>query len=211
MVVDSLSPTIDHVLTSIGASGDPAMKMHARVMAAAALKKYDPAAGAAIPTYISSQLQALRRTRRDIQSAVPIPDRVQTDSMHLRNAEQELFDALGRKPDTGELADHTGMSHKRIEKIRKAFIRTPSESDLGDASAESSNDYNDEALRYVYHDSDHTDRRIIELKTGYGGNPVTSHEEIGKALKLTPSQLSRRSTRITLRHNELADALTSTT
>jgi DNA-directed RNA polymerase specialized sigma subunit len=206
-VVDSLKPTIGHALSSIGGHDDPALKIHARTLAAQAVMKYTPGSGASLATWTSNQLQQLRRLRREVQSPVHVPDRAQIDAMKLHRAEQSFHDDHNRVPTVGELADYTGMPTTRIEKVRRSFRRTPTEDAIGGAAKTQEADYSPEALGYVYHDSDHVDRRILELKTGYGGETQMNPQDIGTLLKLTPSQLSRRSARIALRVQELEEAL----
>jgi hypothetical protein len=209
-VVDSLKPTIGHALSSVGGQDDPALKIHARTMAANAVKKYKPDTGASLSTWTTNQLQQLRRLRREVQSPVHVPERAQLDAVKLHQAEQRFHDEHNRVPTVGELADYTSMPTSRIEKVRRSFRRTPTEDTLGSAIPAQGADYSPEAMSYVYHDSDHVDRRIIELKTGYGGETQMEPQDIGVLLKLTPSQLSRRSARISLRVQELEEALQNT-
>ena len=210
-VVRSLAPVIHHSLSSIGAHDDPVLQTKAKVFAAKAIKKYDPACGASLATWTSSQLQQLRRAKRETQSAVDIPDRTKIDAYKLHQAEQSFMDEHDREPDLLELADFSSIPVKRIQKIRSTFRPVPSEAGIGGAGTQHETTYDSEALQYVHQDSDHIDRRILELKTGYGGHPETSPQEIGIMLKLTPSQLSRRSTRIAVKINELEEALRSST
>jgi len=208
-VVDSLRPAIGHSLSSIGAQDDPALKIHARTLTAKAVQKYQPGSGASLATWTSSQLQQLRRLRRDVQSPVHVPDRAHIDAVRLHRAEQSFHDDHNRVPTVVELADYTGMPVLRIDKVRRSFRRTPTEESIGSSANVQAPDYAPEAMGYVYHDSDHVDRRIIELKTGYGGETQMAPQDIGVLLKLTPSQLSRRSARISLRLQELEEALQS--
>lgn len=206
-VVDSLKPVMHHALSSIGAQDDPALRIHARTITAQAIKKFDPIHGANLATWTSNQLQQLRRMRREIQSPVHVPDRTQLDAFKLHQAEQSFFDEHNRMPDVSELSDKVSLPVKRIAKIRRSFLRTPSESAMGTQGAAEETDYAPEAMSYIHRDSDHVDRRIIELKTGYGGETQTDPKTIAEQLKLTPSQLSRRSARITLRLQEIEEAL----
>jgi DNA-directed RNA polymerase specialized sigma subunit len=206
-VVNSLNPVVHHALSSVGGQDDPALRIRASTIAAQAVKKYQPASGASVATWTSNQLQQLRRLRREVQSPVHVPDRAQLDAFKLHQIEQSFFDEHNRVPDVSELADKAGLPVKRIAKIRRSFRRTPSESALGGQAGPQTPDLASEALDYVHRDSDYVDRRIIELKTGYGGEVETDPKTIAEVLRLTPSQLSRRSARITLRLQELEEAL----
>lgn len=206
-VVDSLSPVMNYALSSIGAHDDPVLKTRAKVFTAQAVKKYDPTSGASLATWTSSQLQQLRRAKRETQSVMSVPDRSQIDALKLSQAEQAFIDEHDREPDVLELADYARIPVKRIEKIRKTVRAVPSESAMAGGGPVYETPFDEEALSYVHNDSDHIDRKIIEFKTGYGGSPLLEAKELAKKLKLTPSQLSRRSARIALRVNELEEAL----
>lgn len=199
-VVKTLRPTIDYALSSLQSQDDPVMKIRARTLAAKAVQRYDPIeGGAALPTWVSSQLLPLRRTRRQMQTAVRVPERIHLDAYTLAKAEKDFADKHNREPDVAELADFSKMPVKRIQTIRQSLRKTPSETAIGDGAPPLETDFTGEALDYVHQDSDHVDRRIIELKTGYGGAEVTPPWKIAAMLKLSPTQLTRRSQRITYR------------
>jgi hypothetical protein len=207
-VVGALRPTIDYALGQRGLSGDPLMRAKSMSYAVDAITRYDPAAGASLPTFLSSQLQQLGREARQFRSPVYVPDRIRIESMQLNQAVQGFQDTHGREPDTLELADFTGTPVKRIETIRKYQVATPGEEAAGQTGTVMP-DYEQEALEYVYSDSDHIDRRIMELKMGYAGHPVLPPAKVGESLRLTPSQLSRRSARLALRINKINQILNS--
>ena len=207
-VVDTLKPTIEYHLGQHNALQDPLIRAKAVSYAADAVQKYDPKFGASLPTFLSSQLRQLSRAVRQARSPVRIPERIQLDSMKLNQATQSFKDEFNREPDTLELADYTGVPMKRIEKIRKYQVAIPSEEAMGSQEAEGP-DFGKEALEYVYHDSDHTDRRILEMKLGYAGHPVFVPKDIAVKMNLTPTQLSRRSARLASRINSIEQTLRS--
>jgi DNA-directed RNA polymerase sigma subunit (sigma70/sigma32) len=209
-VVESLRPVINYGIKSTGAYDDPYIKSQARLVAADAVKSFNPSSGARIHSWVSTQMPRLKRMKRESQSVVKVPERIQLDAYHLYNKEMEFMDKHEREPDLHELADLSSMSIKRIQKVREATRKTPSEFQLPDTSAESSSDFAVEAADYVYGDLDYTDRKILEFKTGYGGSPILPPKEVATRLKLTPSQLTRRSARIALKMQEIEDALTQT-
>lgn len=206
-VVDSLSPTISHALSTVGAQNDPALRITARTLTAQAVKKWKPESGASLATWTSNSLQQLRRIRRDIQSPVHIPERAHLDSWKLKQAEQNFMDEHNRDPDVWELADKTGLPVRRITKIRKAAMTIPAESAMNDLSNLQEPAFDEESMDYIFRDSDYVDRKIIEHKMGYGGAQILTPQQIGEKLKLSPSQLSRRSMRIAIRQHEMEEAL----
>lgn len=213
--VTALKPTLDHVLHSINAGDDPYIQSKARVLTAKAVQSYDPSHGAALPTWVSRQLLPLRRVRRQSQSAVRIPEGIQIDAYSLMRSEQEFFEKHEREPNVGELADFAKMPIRRIEHIRKVFRPVPSESAFSSdenpdgfgSIGSGETDFSNEAFEYVYKDADHLDRRILEMKTGFGGSAALNGKEIARRLNLTEPQLSRRSAKLALQINELESAL----
>lgn len=207
-VVQHLEPTINYSLASLGAHNDPVLRSHAKLFTADAVEKYDPAneSGASLPTFVSGQLRQMTRVSRAMRSPLAIPERVQLDSFKLYQAKKRYADEYGREPDMDELADYTSMPIKRLEKIQRYQYSTPSEASGIEVEREGP-DHAREALEYIYHDLDHTDRKILEMKTGYGGGPVLDPKSIALQLKLSPTQLSRRSQRITNKLNSIQASL----
>lgn len=209
-IVAELEPSINYHVSAIGAGDDKLVRQKARVIAGEAVKTYDPTKGSNLKTWVNNQMVRVKRFKRDVQQPVKIPERMQLDAYTLYKAEQAFMDQHDREPDLQELADFAAMPIKRIQKIRRAQRIMPSEttvSELG-GSQHTSPDLADEALDYIYSESDKIDRQIIEMKTGYGGkyNPLQP-KEIATKLKLTPSQLSRRSARLAYKLQQYESAL----
>lgn len=203
-VVEHLNPVINYSLSAINAGGDNLIRNKARLFAADAVKKFDPSHGAALPTWVSGQLMQLKRFKREVNQPVKVPERVQLDAYSLARAEQEFYDKFNREPDVEELADYAKIPRKRIEKIRRSFRAMPSQGAMGDGFVQSESDFGAEAMDYVYKDADKVDRKIIEMKTGYGGRyePMPPNK-IAAMLGLTPSQLTRRSIKLSMRIQEV--------
>lgn len=209
-VVEYLTPTIDYSLRSINASNDKLLRSKARLFAAEAVQKYNPNAGSSLSTWTSNQLMQLRRYKREVNQPIKVPERTQLDAYALARAEQEFIDKNEREPDLQELSDYAKIPIKKIEKIRRTFKRMPGSEGSGDFNAFSETDYSQEALEYIYNEEDAIGRKIIEMKTGFGGkyDPMQP-KDIAIKLGLTPSQLSRRSAKLSLRLQEIEQALLS--
>jgi DNA-directed RNA polymerase specialized sigma subunit len=207
-VVTALHPTINYALSSVHSANDPLVKSKALIYTAQAVQRYSPEQGASLPTFVSSHLRQLSRAARQARAPVKIPERKQLDLYAIYRAEREFGEKHGRDPDLLELADATGMSTKQIEKTRKYSYTIPAESQLPEGMGEGQGpDYQQEAMDYAYHDADYLDRKILEMKTGYGGTQTMTPKDIAVALKLTPSQLSRRSAKLTMKINSIEKAL----
>lgn len=213
-VTKDLKPTIDSVIASMGAAGNPQIAAKARVIAAKAVRSYDPSLQVGLPTWVSNQLRQLTRDVRKSNSVLHVPDRVFLDGYAIHKAEAEFEDENGREPTLEELADASHLSVKRIKtvrnKMRKVGTENPDvgENDSPQAAVHMPN-YTQEALDYVYGDSDRTDKLILEYLTGYGGKGVFTPKEVMQKLKLTPVQLTRRKIRLAERIKEISNDLES--
>lgn len=211
-VTKSLRPTIDSVVASLGGTGNPQIAAKARVVAAKAIQSYDPAAGATLPTWVSQQLRQLTRDIRKSNNLVHVPDGVQLDAYALYRAEREFEDEHGREPTVEELADISHIPVKRIKDVRTKM--RPIVSDAGTEAEDGASllsmdnsDYTQDALDYVYNESDRNDKKLLEYTVGYGGASVLDAKQIMEKLKLTPVQLSRRKARLSMRINEAIEDL----
>ena len=204
-VVKSLDKTINYTLASLNSANNPVMRSNALVYAANAVKNYDPSKGAALPTYVTTQLKRLIRDQRQINAPVKVADRAMLDLYKISQAEQEYEDQYGREPDLLELADFSGINPKRITKVRKQMPAIPTEEAFGDELGDQTPDFSTEVMDAVYFESDHVDRKILEHKVGYGGKTQLSGEEIAVKLGISPSQVSRRARRLSKKINDLVE------
>lgn len=212
-VVTHLQPTISSSLASIGGN-DPNIKARARVVTAKAIQSYDPSSGASLPTWVSSQLRQLTRDVRKSNNVLSVPENAQLDAYHLFRVETELEDELGREPTVQELADKAGMSIKKIKTVRNKIraIATDGNFEADDGSSilqNNQDDYSNEAMDYVYNESDLKDQQLLEHLVGYGGADVWDNKTIMQKLKLTPVQLSRRKMRLSQRIQTIMSDLES--
>jgi hypothetical protein len=141
---------------------------------------------------------------------VKVPERAQLDMLHLHRTEMDLTDSLGRDPDVSELADAAHFSPDKIAALRRTFRPVTSQSAMGDLTQQQSPAFSEEAMGYVHGDADHVDRKILEWRTGYKGTEILPPNVIAGKLKLTPSQLSRRSAKLALRIHDITNMLEET-
>jgi DNA-directed RNA polymerase specialized sigma subunit len=203
-VVEHLTPVINYNISAINAGSNNLIKNKAKIFAADAVKKFNPSSGASLPTWVSGQLMQLKRYNREVNQPVKVPERVQLDAYTLSRAEKEFYDQNNREPDVEELSDFSKIPRKRIEKIRRSFRAMPSQGAMGEGFTQTETDFGTEALDYTYKDADKIDRKIIEMKMGYGGRyePMQPNK-ISALLGLTPSQLTRRSIKLSLKIQEI--------
>jgi DNA-directed RNA polymerase specialized sigma subunit len=207
--VNALTPKLAQHLHRYGLGTDPLAMGKAKVLAAKALQSYDPSSGAGLMTWLDRNMQPLSRFRRQRATAIKVPEKIQLDNMAIERAAADFEIEKGREPELDELADAAGMTVKRLDHVRKAFKRMPSESAFeGNLESNIGPDTLGEALSIVWDESDPVDRKILQLRTGYGGTARTdSAAEVAMTLNLTPVQLSRRSARIAAKLDELMESL----
>ena len=210
-VTKSLQPTVDSVLASMGAAGNPQIQARARVITGKAIQSYDPNSGASLRTWVSQQLRQLTRDIRKSNNITGVGDRVQLDAYAIHKAETELEDEMGQEPTVQEIADRAHMSVKRIEDVRRKMRPVSTEGAFQEGANSGivgqETDFSQDAMDYVYNDSDRIDRKILEYTTGYGGNKPLENQEILKKLGLTDVQLSRRKQRLSLRMKQIMEDL----
>jgi DNA-directed RNA polymerase specialized sigma subunit len=204
-LLETTKPIINSALTTY-AGGNKAYHGQAKLLAVKAFHSYDDTKGTKLHTHLMTQMQPLMRTAREHNMPVYIPERVSIEGAQMRRATSELKDQLGREPSDKEIADHTGLSTKRIFHIRKFDRGDVAESGLTMRSEDGSEeqfhpsmetkDHNKIYLEYVHHDLDPIDQQIMEWKTGLYGHDVMSNNDIAKRLKLSPAAVSQRSAKI---------------
>ena len=193
--VRSLDSTINYALYSVGDTNNPQLRHQARLFTADAVKTFDPTKGAQLPSWVAGQLQSLRRFKRENTGPVKVPERAQLDAWHLEKTRRDFLDRNGAEPDVKQLADASHLSVKRITDVRLATRPVVAQDAIGDVEQHLVN-FTDEALEYVFDESDATDRQIIQMLTGYGGTPMLPKHQIAQQMGVSPSQITRRSDRI---------------
>lgn len=207
-IIKTVQPVIDTALSSyVGQNQTPAMRSKAKIMALKALQTFDPKMGN-VRTHLLSQLQSLRRAAAQEQNIISIPEQVGLDYQKLTEAENDLRDRLSRDPSDDEIADATGLSTRRIRKIR-SFHQPLAEGstiiDTGDDYADSGgiastipgqNSAQDAWLDFVYGDLSPTDKLIMDMTLGRNGRRKTSTQDIAKKLNISPGAVSQRAAKI---------------
>lgn len=205
-ILQALHPVIETAVSSYGGQASPNLASRAKLMALKALDTYDPKRGN-VRTHLLSQLQGLRRFAAKEQNIIAIPEQVGLDFQHMQSAENELRDSLSRDPTDDELADATGLSVKRIRKIRtfhqpvatgSTVIETGEDNMSGDiaSTVPNQNRAADAWSEFVYGDLTPTDKLIMDMSLGRNGRRKASTQEIARRLNITPGAVSQRAAKI---------------
>ena len=207
--VDALQPRLNYHLHRYGLGADPLAAGHARVLAAKAITSYNPEAGAGMFTWLDRNMIPLSRFKRLRATAIKVPEKIQLDNLKITRATIDFEDEHGREPELDELADFVGMPVKRIHQVRKSFKKMSGESAFeGNLGSDQETDYMTEALEAVWDESDKIDRKILEMRAGFGGkHEPMQPKDVAAALGISPVALSRRSARIGAKLDELLEEL----
>ena len=206
MLLKQLEPTIDSAMTSYAPAERETLHTRARLIALQAADTYDPRKGTKLNSHVFTALQALNREKARRQNIIHVPENILLEQNRLRKSRQEFTSEIGREPTIDELADHTGMSVRRIEKVQTrdgaAMAGAQTLTEKGDLMFSRAEDPQRVWADYVYHDLDERDKKIFEWSTGYGGSERLRKIDIAKKLKITPAAVSHRIGRIVGRLEE---------
>ena len=203
MIIGKISPIIDTALKSyVGQDVSPSVRLQAKRMALEGLKSYDPSKSK-LKTHMMWHMQALKRASSKANQVLNVPERVRMDGNFVNNSFNELTESLGREPNDNELADYTGLSSRRIEKVRKykpglsegaasmAFAGTENE-DVSDPSSVIPNTPQGEAWRMFVHDGlDDRSKLIMEHTFGMNGKRILDNISVANKLRITPARVSQ--------------------
>jgi DNA-directed RNA polymerase specialized sigma subunit len=212
LVLDSYDDVISKATEQFsGGYNSPVLKRRAQIMAARAMKTFDPTRGTKVSTHIYNALQPIRRLAPAMSEAIVVPERVAIDMSKLDGADKELYNFLGRDASDVELADSTGLSVKRINKLRQMHMpvnegsfRDLENPDIVESPGVQGKTPGETITDYVYFDLNPLDQKVMEMTSGYGGRTTLPLEDIAVALGKPYKWVSQRAGII---QQKLADAL----
>lgn len=210
-LIQKTAPLIDSVVRPLGSS--PALKNRAKRIVLNAARVYNPEQ-ASFKTHIMNHLQGLKRIGAQQDMPIQVPERLLLDRRRLNAVHMSLEDELGRLPSDMELADRSGLSLKRIAKVRR-FIDPASEGfynrhddadDAADGAPAIENTVPSEIFEdYVYHDLAPRDQLIFEHALGKHGREKLNSQQIAEKVGITPAAVSQRLQLIQQKLNDLQD------
>ena len=176
-----------------------ALDFEAKRLFTNALKKWEPAGGASLPTYISTNLKHLSRFVQGVQNFARLPENLVRHVGTYQSVKSELTEKLGHEPDDillheecTKLDPRISMGHiKRLNKeLRKGLITTGYET----AEIFKNQDMtprHKEVIGLIHHQLGPEERIVHEYWFGLGGKPQLSTSQIAKKQKWDDSKVSK--------------------
>lgn len=193
----------------------PLLRAKAKSLAITAVKTYDPSKGAALRSWVTTQLKPLSRYSQRMRP-VQVSELASRQSAELYSLGQRYETDSGREPTDEELADLSGLSVRRVKWIKSHVKPSLSESQIvrpdeegveGGLPALIHPNVAGLASEAVYDSLDAREKAIYDWKTGANGKPVLSNMEIAARLGVTPALISQISARISTRIQQVSRAI----
>ncbi|MFC1453593.1 sigma-70 family RNA polymerase sigma factor [Verrucomicrobiota bacterium] len=198
-LVDNLSPVIT---SEIQRYKGPKILLRgqAKLLTIKAIKNYNPKYGAALSSWVVSQLQPLNRYSHNLKP-IGVSELNTRKAAEINNVTNKLTSKLGRMPTDIELADDIGISTKKINKIRNQVKPVMTEGELAVDDVDNERTFEPAlstvntlglAKDIVYKNLPEKHRIVFDLKTGIKGQ-VLSNKVIAKQLGVSPSMVTQMS------------------
>lgn len=202
-VIRELSPMIDAEVFRYNGP-KTLLRNKARLLAADAIKTYDPKSGAKLSSWVVTQMQPLTRYGRTLAKPVHTSELAHRQGAEIETIRKNLSEDLGAEPTDAQLADETGLSISRINKVRSMTPAYFTESSMESISESGEphaiaveNKGPDPVLetttQAVYASLNERDRAIFDLKTGRNGTEALDNKSIAKRLGVSEGLISQRS------------------
>lgn len=212
-MLDTLHPVIEGAIRTHTGSTNPLIYSQARRLTLEGLRSYDPSRGR-LQTHLYNHLQGLKRINRQQTTIIQVPERIAMERNALEQAEQELRNTLGREPTDDEISDQTGLSAKRLARVR-SYNPGMAEGSLedgtvfGGSATMGARSRGDIWQDVVYDELDPYHKKVMELTLGLNGRRPVSNNEIARILRRSPGAISQAKLRIQemLNQDELLEGI----
>lgn len=186
------------------------LETQAKQLAIKAVRTYNPAQGAALRSWVVTQMQPLSRYGQRLKP-VHVPEQVRRQAAEVKTQEDQLHNDLGRMPTDAELADTVGLSVGKLRRLRGRAGAVMAESQLVTPEGElwspgvmkpKSVDF---AVEAVYQGLEPKEQLVLDWKTGMHGRTQLSNKDIAERLGVSPAYVSQISAKIAQRIQETSN------
>lgn len=210
-MLKKLKPTINSALTSFAPGMEKSLYIKATKLALDAANSYDPSYGTDPSTHVFHTLKRLYRYGAKRNNIMPVSERSYAESKYIKELAAEFEDAKGREPSAMELADRSGFSVKKINKI---LSQNRIRNDSSTINPETHQSYvgasdldDDDYFEYVYASVGPIDQKIMEWSSGKHNQPLLSNSAIAQKLHVTPAAISQRRAKLVNMMSEVRSML----
>lgn len=195
-----MKPTITSAMNSFAPGMDDHLAVKAANITLNALKLYDPRAGAEPATFVFNNLKRLSRYSAKASNIIPQPEGVALERKRVQDIMAKFEDEHDREPSMAELADLTGISVKRLDRVLQSQQVLPESATLTQDSQQDrfgkSDVTDDDYFEYVYSSVGPIDQKIMEWSSGKHGVKPLTNNQIAAKLKMSAAAVSQRKNRI---------------
>ena len=193
-LLGSMSGDIDRAIQTAGGKPSPLLRGTGKIAVVKAMNSFDPKSGTQFRSWAQTQLRSLVRPVRASRFAVKIPELRARQAAKIRNIIDERQAESGLEPSDSEIADRLGIPMARVASARGGVAPEVVSGEI--FSKEDPVDDNGMIQDFVYYSLPKTDQTIMEYALGYNGVKTLPSTEIARKLKISPSAVSQRLTKI---------------
>lgn len=154
-----------------------------------AIEKYDPARGAGLGTYVTNQLQQVRRFGYQNQNLISMPENRAIKIKLFKDAQADLMARYNRPATEEELADDLKWPVKEVRRMLSELRGDTiiEQSQFGSATNEG--DRNWGKMELYYQGLDDEQKKVYDLTNGAHGSPELSVTDLAIRLGKTTGQV----------------------
>lgn len=195
-VLRRMKKTMTAAIRSYAPDMGDKLSVRAAKLTLEALKTYDPSFGSDPSTHVFNNLKRLGRIGARRGNIIPQPEAFMLEAKRAEDAKARFEDEKGREPSLQELADITGFSAKKLDRLLNRGTVVSESSTLTDDNRHdtfaSSDLTDDDYFEYVYASVGPIDQKVMEWSSGMHGKKVLSNNEMATRLKVSPAAVSQR-------------------
>ena len=195
-----MQPTINSAMTSYAPGMDRQLAVKAARLTLDALRTYKPDFNTEPSTHVFHTLKRLSRYGTRSGNIMPLPEGFVHEQKLLKAVMDKFEDEHNREPSMSELADLTGLSRRKLDKLLERNMVINESATLTDDSGKDTfsqsglND--DDYFEYVYASVGPIDQKIMEWSSGLHGAKELSNNEIASKLHISAAAVSQRRNKI---------------
>jgi len=156
-----------------------------------AVETYDPNRGAALGTWVDTNLKQANRWMATYRNPVRMSETRFYKVGEFDNAKSILDEQLGREPNTQELAEYLKWSEAEVARLENERRRTLTSSAWESDPSSIAPSPEAEKLNILRYELTPKELLVYEYTIGYGGKPQLKPSQIAQRMGVSPSTVSK--------------------